>query len=159
MNKKLTLRECVLVVALVAMTALAFDVFAQPAPVDRSQGATIESQGTQANVINWNTIILAFFSMLTTVATTIGGIYLVKIRTGQETLEKVTNDTHTLVNSNMGVQLKITALTSARVAQLTGHPDDIAAAEIAKLAYDEHAKKQAMVDRGDAAMQAKRGGA
>ena len=118
---------------------------------------TVASQAAQANVINWNTIILAFFSMMTTIATTIGGIYLVKIKYGQETLERVTNDTHTLVNSNMGVQLKITALTSARVAQLTGHPDDIAAAEIAKFAYDEHVKKQAMVDQGQEAMNRERG--
>lgn len=150
MLKKFTLRECVLVVALLATFALYYGAHAQPAPVDRTQGATIESQAAQANVINWNTVILAFFSMMTSLAGTWGAIYLVKIKGGQDVLTKVTNDTHTLVNSNMGVQLKLNSLTSARVAALTGHADDLAAAEIAKLAYDEHVKKQAIVDRGGA---------
>jgi len=111
-----------------------------------SDPTSIASQAAQANVINWNTIILAFISLLTTIATTVGGIYLVKIKAGQDGLVSVTNDTHTLVNSKMGVQLKITYLTAMRIAQLTKSPDDVAAAEIAKLAYDEHVEKQALVD-------------
>jgi hypothetical protein len=61
-------------------------------------------------------------------------------------LAKVADATHTLVNSNFGVQLKISALALHRVAELTGHPDDKAAAEIAEKAYQEHLAKQAVVD-------------
>jgi len=117
-------------------------------PIDTTQPATIASQASQANSINWNTIILAFISLLTTIATTVGGIYLVKIQAGQVVIEQVTHDTHTLVNSNMGVQLKLNMLVTQRMANITHAQDDIAAAEIAKLAYEEHIKKQAIVDKG-----------
>ena len=116
-----------------------------------SDPTSIASQAAQANVINWNTIILAtiaaVFGLLTTIATTVGGIYLIKIKAGQDGLVSVANDTHTLVNSKMGVQLKITYLTAMRIAQLTKSPDDIAAADVAKLAYEEHVEKQAIVDK------------
>jgi hypothetical protein len=63
-------------------------------------------------------------------------------------LAVVTDKTHTLVNSNMGVQLKLNALVSRRLADLTRDPADITAAELAERLYHEHQGKQAVVDSG-----------
>jgi len=60
-----------------------------------------------------------------------------------ETGEKV----HTLVNSNMGVQLKLTLVALERVAALTNDPEDIKAAEQAKQLLYAHENKQATVDK------------
>jgi hypothetical protein len=54
---------------------------------------------------------------------------------------------HTLVNSNMGVQLRIASVALDRVAELTNHPEDIAAASLAKKQLQEHEAKQATVDK------------
>lgn len=61
-------------------------------------------------------------------------------------ISNTSNDIHTLVNSNMGVQLKITMLLADRVANLTKEPLDYEAANVAHQAYDEHMKKQAVVE-------------
>lgn len=61
-------------------------------------------------------------------------------------LAKVTSATHTLVNSNMSAQLKISSVALHRVAELTNHPDDIKAAKFAEEAYMEHEAKQKIVD-------------
>lgn len=53
---------------------------------------------------------------------------------------------HTLVNSNMATQLKIAALALRRVADMTRHPDDVAAAVTAERAYADHQSKQQVVD-------------
>lgn len=58
---------------------------------------------------------------------------------------------HTLVNSNMGVQLRVGAVALRRVAELTKHPDDRAAAELAEKLLAEHETKQAKVDSREAA--------
>jgi hypothetical protein len=140
-----------LCVAIVIGVLLGFA--APPVVLDPTEPATVGSQAAQANSINWNTIILAFFSLLTTIATTAGGIYLVKIKMGQDasgkqltSLSKVTNDTHTLVNSNMGIQLRLNTVALKRIAELTNDPKDVVAAELADTAYQEHLKKQALVD-------------
>lgn len=65
-------------------------------------------------------------------------------------LKTVTNDTHTLVNANMGAQLKISALALRRLAEYTKHPDDVAAAELSEDLLSEHDKKQAVVDKRNA---------
>lgn len=57
--------------------------------------------------------------------------------------------THTLVNSNMGVQLTISAVALRRVADLTHEPEDVAAAELAERGLAEHISKQAIVDSGE----------
>lgn len=62
-------------------------------------------------------------------------------------LKKVTKDVHTLVNANMGAQLKISALALRRVADLTKHQDDVAAAELAEQLLTAHNEKQAVVDK------------
>ncbi|TMJ00849.1 MAG: hypothetical protein E6G97_18110 [Alphaproteobacteria bacterium] len=47
--------------------------------------------------------------------------------------EKIAEKTHTLVNSNMGVQLEMHALLARRMADKTHEPDDIAAFLVGKL--------------------------
>jgi hypothetical protein len=56
-------------------------------------------------------------------------------------------DVHTLVNGAMSTQLRLAKVALRRVADLTGHPDDVEAAVAADLAYREHEAKQAVVDR------------
>jgi hypothetical protein len=62
--------------------------------------------------------------------------------------QKTTENVHTLVNSAMSNQLKIAAVALRRVAELTKHPDDVAAADLAEQSYHDHEKKQAIIDRG-----------
>ena len=57
-------------------------------------------------------------------------------------IEKV----HALVNSQMGATLNVARLATKRTAEVTGHPSDIAVAEEADRAYQEHQKKQATAD-------------
>lgn len=64
--------------------------------------------------------------------------------------QKTGEQVHTLVNSNMGVQLRISMIALKRLADLTKDPDDIAAAEQATKLYREHEAKQAKVDEKDA---------
>jgi hypothetical protein len=60
--------------------------------------------------------------------------------------QKVGEAIHTLVNSNMGAQLKIAAVALRRLADNTTHPDDVAAAVLAEKLLHEHEIKQASVD-------------
>ncbi len=53
---------------------------------------------------------------------------------------------HGLVNSSMSAQLRISAVALRRVADLTNHPDDVAAAELAERLYQEQEAKQRGVD-------------
>lgn len=53
-------------------------------------------------------------------------------------LAQVAKDTHTLVNSNMAVQLKLHAGTSRRLAEITHDPVDIQAADLAEKMVSEH---------------------
>jgi len=62
-------------------------------------------------------------------------------------IQKVGEENHVLLNSNMGAQLKISSVALHRIADLTKHPDDIAAAELAESLLSEHVRKQAIVDR------------
>jgi len=63
-----------------------------------------------------------------------------------ESANKQLTSIHTLVNANMGAQLKISAVALRRVADLTKHPDDAIAAETAERLLAEHVSKQAAVD-------------
>ena len=63
-------------------------------------------------------------------------------------IKKTGVDTHTLVNSNMGVQLRLNAAVTGRLAEITKDPEDIKAANLARLMYEEHVAKQAIVDSG-----------
>jgi hypothetical protein len=61
-------------------------------------------------------------------------------------LAKVADATHTLVNSNMGAQLKLNAVVTRRLADLTQDPTDHDAAALADKLLAEHQEKQAIVD-------------
>lgn len=72
------------------------------------------------------------------------------IRYQTKTLRKiarVTEQTHILVNSNMGIQLRINAVATRRLSLMTGAADDIEAANLAERLYLEHQTKQAVVDK------------
>lgn len=59
---------------------------------------------------------------------------------------KVGAITHSLVNSAMGVQLKINAVALKRLAELTNDPKDIEAADLAEIALQQHLEKQEVLD-------------
>lgn len=65
-------------------------------------------------------------------------------------IKRVGDDTHTLVNSNMAVQLRINKAMAVRLAGLSrGTPDeanDLAAVELATKVLAEHEAKQRVVD-------------
>lgn len=58
----------------------------------------------------------------------------------------VQKDIHTLVNNNMGVQLKLVAELSEWKAAASKLPADEISARLAREKYEEHQKKQAVVD-------------
>jgi hypothetical protein len=62
--------------------------------------------------------------------------------------KKIIRDTHTLVNSRMGIQLRLTAVALHRLAIITKEPGDIEAAQLAQAQYDEHISQQSIVDAG-----------
>jgi len=52
--------------------------------------------------------------------------------------EKITGQIHTLVNSNMEVQLRVNWLQARRIADLTKLPSDISLADEAEKLYNQH---------------------
>ena len=59
------------------------------------------------------------------------------------------DDIHTLVNSNMGTQLKLNSVLARRLADLPGATEaDRTAATDAERMYNDHVAKQAVVDGG-----------
>ena len=62
---------------------------------------------------------------------------------------KVTDATHTLVNSNMGVALRSSSVALRRVADLTGKPEDDKLATAAEKMLSEHESRQAVVDSSE----------
>ncbi len=58
-----------------------------------------------------------------------------------EAIAKMGESIHTLVNSNMLAQLKISMVALSRVADVTNDPKDRAAAELAEKLYREHEMK------------------
>jgi len=72
--------------------------------------------------------------------------FIAKLNVKTDGITKVGNDIHTLVNSNMGSQLKITMILADRVADLTKASGDILAATEAHKLYEDHIKKQEIVD-------------
>ena len=61
-------------------------------------------------------------------------------------LTEVSHQTHTLVNSNMGVQLALNAVLAQRIAVITKDPEDVKAAELAERYLKEHLEKQRIAD-------------
>jgi len=62
----------------------------------------------------------------------------------------VVKQVHTLVNSQMGQQLQLYAITARTLANLTRKAEHIEAADRADAALAEHAAKQKIVDAGEA---------
>jgi len=62
-------------------------------------------------------------------------------------ISDVADDTHTLVNNNMAIQLRLTAVSARALANITKDKDHVRAAEEAELALADHMRKQAAVDR------------
>jgi hypothetical protein len=60
----------------------------------------------------------------------------------------VADKTHTLVNSNMGIQLMLNAVVTRRLASITKDQDDEAAALKAEALLEAHEGKQKVVDAG-----------
>lgn len=64
-----------------------------------------------------------------------------------DAVQALGEQTHILVNSNMGTSLLTTSNLAQRVADLTQKPEDAAVATDTRLKYDEHMAKQAVVDK------------
>ena len=62
-------------------------------------------------------------------------------------LTETNKQIHTLVNSNMGVQLEISAVFARRIAVITKDPEDLKAADLAERYLKEHQEKQGIVDK------------
>jgi hypothetical protein len=71
-----------------------------------------------------------------------------KSDTKLDALATVAGATHTLVNNNMGVQLKAVAELRRWKANQTGDPEHVLEALAAEKLWAEHQKKQAVVDAG-----------
>lgn len=61
-------------------------------------------------------------------------------------LMRVAEDTHTLVNSNMGLSLESYATVTRRLAKITKDPEDEAIADAAEKKFAEHVVQQRIVD-------------
>jgi hypothetical protein len=124
------------------------------------------------DVVGWTPVITAIIGLFSLAVSGYIGIKMAQIKANTQeaatdahaaktTLAKNTADTksqlndiaevgvatHTLVNSNMGVQLKLNAALARRMASITGNQDDLRAAELAEALYQEHINKQAVVDK------------
>jgi hypothetical protein len=63
-----------------------------------------------------------------------------------ESIAKTADDTHTLVNANMGAALNVNRISTRRLADITKDAADIEAADKAEELYLAHERKQATVD-------------
>jgi len=79
---------------------------------------------------------------------TVLGIVAVAImnRIDAKKAAKIASNIHTLVNSNMGVQLRVNWLQARRIADMTKLPSDIELANEAERLYNQHQLKQAQID-------------
>ena len=73
-------------------------------------------------------------------------------------IQESTDNTHSLVNSNMAIQLNINYVLATRLAKITNDPKDIEVAEQALIARDDHMRKQAIVDENIKSRARKKGG-
>lgn len=100
---------------------------------------------------DWLLIVGAIFTGLTGLASTIlagfAAIYASQAKIRTEEVAKVADKTHALVNSAMATQLRVGAVALRRVAELTGNPDDLIAANLAEAAYQQHIHKQDILDQ------------
>ncbi len=118
-------------------------------------GVAFVSPGLAIQVIGFGTMVaVGLFNSLQgvkakaevqQVAATLEQTKMVASAERAETLKGV-QAIHTLVNSNMGAQLKVSAVALRRVAEYSSHPDDVAAADMAERQLRDHEAKQATVD-------------
>jgi hypothetical protein len=87
----------------------------------------------------WQQIITGVFALIITWAQHKLGVELKKVK-------DIAVDTHTLVNSNMGAQLSISAVALRQIAFLTKDPVDVEIASKAEKLLAEHEAKQRSVD-------------
>lgn len=73
-------------------------------------------------------------------------LFLAWMARKMNTIEKVADKTHALVNSTMGYQLKMHATVTRRLAAITGDAADKEAADQAAQLLKDHDEKQAVVD-------------
>lgn len=78
----------------------------------------------------------------------------IELKAGTAVAAAKLDGVHTLVNSQHSGQLRITALALRRVADLTGHKDDIAAAELAETLLAEHKEQEKKVEEANKAAEA-----
>lgn len=83
------------------------------------------------------------------VITAIGVILIALMRSKVAQVEKTGEAVHVLVNSNMGLQLRVSAVALRRVADMTSDTGDARAAEMAEQLLAEHEAKQAAVDASE----------
>ena len=86
-------------------------------------------------------------SAITVITGAVVTIALAYIAYRTKRIEATGEKTHSLVNSRMGAQLKLTAIATRRLAEI--YPDnkvDVEAARLAKEILEDHELKQAMVD-------------
>jgi hypothetical protein len=96
-------------------------------------------------------LLFVFFG---TTLTALGGWIVNKLGTAnkkQDLIAQVADNTHTLVNSQMGQQLQLNATTSRTLANLTQLPADKLAADQAAEKLDNHVKRQVAADENPAA--------
>lgn len=91
-------------------------------------------------------IIAGFLSLAGVVCQAAVVYYVAKLTVKAEEIKKVGEAVHVLVNSNMGIQLKISAIALRRLAEISKSPKDKEAAKLAEAAFADHELKQAKVD-------------
>jgi len=101
-----------------------------------------------------NTGITSLFQFLGLMCTGLLAYYTLKLNQKVDIAAKVGIDTHALVNSAMGAQLKLAATLSMRIAKLTNDPGDMNAALDAQRLYNDHVAKQKALDATNAAKDA-----
>ena len=98
----------------------------------------------------WIALIVGVFAILQTWLQHHHATVLAKIQADNskrlDDISSTGEKTHTLVNSSMGLQLRISSVALNRLAEITKNADDIAAAKLADQSYEEHVKKQTIVD-------------
>lgn len=87
-----------------------------------------------------------FFALLSLIFTGFMTYMALKINKKANEAKEVNDATHILVNSNMGLQLKIAMGLADRIAKITHTKEDIADAVETKRLYEEHMAKQTIVD-------------
>jgi hypothetical protein len=93
------------------------------------------------------TAINPLFALLSLMFSAFITLQTIKIKKQSDDAKKVNEATHVLVNSNMGIQLKIAMRLAEKVAKLTRKKEDIADALETTRLYEEHMAKQAIVDQ------------